>query len=204
MEYAELSAYRYTAFLMLSIIVNFTFHRYLTMRFSYLLLLVFLLGCSREDEFKPVYNVPEDFQPFVDSFIDEAASRGFLFEINNLIIEYDASVSSPYCGQCNSIEPNTEVQKVIKINPNIVCWFSDEEQEAFFFHELGHCFLRRLHDDSLLPNGDPKSMMVTSDLSVYAPCLYPIDGEECNNTYKRPYYLDELFDESTSIPDWAD
>ncbi len=174
------------------------------MRFTYLLTLVLMLGCSKEDDFKPVYNVPVDLQFFVDSFINEAASRGFVFEINNLIIEYDASLSSPYCGQCNSNAPNTEVQKVIKINPNIVCWFSDQEQEAFFFHELGHCFLGRLHDDSLLPNGDPKSMMVASNLTVYAPCLYQVDLELCNNTFKRSYYLDELFDESTPVPDWAD
>lgn len=169
-----------------------------------MLILMFFLGCSKEDDFKPVYNVPDNLQVFVDSFVSEASSRGFTFEINNLIVEYDESLSSPFCGQCNSSAPNDEVQKEIKINPNIVCWFSDQEQEAFFFHELGHCFLRRPHDDSLLPNGDPKSMMVTSNLTVYAPCIYAVDNEACNNIYKRDYYLDELFDENTPVPDWAD
>ena len=174
------------------------------MRFISVLMLVLVLGCSKDKELVPVYDVPADFQIFVDAFISEAAARGFIYEIDNLIIQYDATILSPYCGQCNSNAPNTEVQKIIQINPNIMCWFSDEEQEAFFFHELGHCFLGRIHDESLLPNGDPKSMMVTSNLTIYATCLYPVDNDPCNNLFKRTYYLDELFDESTPVPDWGD
>lgn len=166
-------------------------------------MLVLVLGCSKDDDFVPEYNVPDDLQHFIDTFVSEAASRGFTYEVENLIIEYDDSFSDQFCGQCNSVAPNSAVQKVIKINPTIDCWFSAEEREAFFFHELGHCFLRRLHDDSLLPNGDPKSLMVTSNLAVYSPCIYPVENEPCNNTFKRLYYLDELFDESTPVPDWG-
>lgn len=173
------------------------------MRFIYPVVLVFLLGCSKDSDFTPVYDVPEDVQPFVETFINEAASRGFSFEIKNLIIKYDESQVSTHCGQCNSDALNANVQKVITIYPNVHCWFSPEEQEALLFHELGHCFLGRLHDTSLLPNGDPKSIMIQSNLGVYAPCIYYVGDENCNNTFKRPYYLDELFDEATPIPEWG-
>lgn len=174
------------------------------MRFSYLSLsFLVMLGCSEDSDFHSAYNVPDDLQPFIDTFISEASTRGFVFRIENLIIKYDESLVSPYCGQCNSYILNTPIQKVITINPNIVCWYSDEEQEAFLFHELGHCFLGRLHDNALLPNGDAKSLMTENNLGVYAPCLYPIGDEICNNTFKRPYYLDELFDETVAVPEWG-
>ena len=174
------------------------------MRISFLLLaLVVCLGCSKEADFKPVYDVPEALQPFIDRFLNEAEVRGFHYEIKNLIITYDESLGGAVCGQCNSIAMNASIQKIISINPKIECWFSDEGEEAFFFHELGHCFLGRDHDNSLLPNGDPKSLMVEDNLSLYAPCLYQIDEKDCNNVFKRPYYVDELFDEMTPVPDWG-
>ncbi|MBA4053744.1 MAG: hypothetical protein C0490_03445 [Marivirga sp.] len=160
-------------------------------------------GCSQDRDFKPAYDVPEEFQLYFDTFINEAASRGFNYKITNLIVKYDEAVISPSCGQCNSNSMDASVQKVITINPNLQCWFTDEEKEAFFIHELGHCVLGRLHDNTLLPNGDPKSMMAESRLDVYSVCIYQIDEQECDRRYKRPYYIDELFDENTSVPEWG-
>jgi len=150
----------------------------------------------------PVYSVPEELEGFVNSFRKEAAARGRNIEIHNLIIEFDSTMTGPFCGLCNSNSLDPDVQKIISVNPFLKCWYSYLEQEALFFHELGHCVLGRLHDNSRLPNGDPKSMMVESDPAVYAPCVYDL-GDPCNNTFKRPYYLDELFIETTPVPEWA-
>lgn len=174
------------------------------MRITSFLFLLFVFGCSKDPEFRPVYDVPEEFQPFIDTFISEAASRGFTYEIKNLIIKYDETIDVPFCGQCNSNSLNADVQKIITINPNIQCWFTDEEKETFFVHELGHCVLGRLHDDRLLPNGDPRSLMAASRLDVYSICIYQVDDQECDKRYKRSYYLDELFDETTLVPHWGD
>ena len=173
------------------------------MRSFYFLTLFLVVGCSKDSDFKPVYDVPEGFQIYIDTFVSEAASRGFTYEITNLIVKYDEGVTSPSCGRCNSIAKDAFVQKIITINPNIQCWFTDEEKEAFFIHELGHCVLGRLHNNSLLPNGDPKSIMAESRLDVYSVCIYQIDENECDKRYKRPYYIDELFNEGTAIPEWA-
>lgn len=173
------------------------------MKYIWYAILMAVLGCSSEKDFHPAYDVPEDFRPFIESFIKEAADRGHTYVITNLIIKYDENLTSPYCGQCNSNSLDANVQKLITINPNMTCWYSPEEQEAFFFHELGHCILGRLHDNSLLPNGDFKSMMVTNDLSIYSSCIYDTGAEDCNKLYKRPYYLDELFDEGSPVPAWA-
>lgn len=163
---------------------------------------ILVAGCSDDNGFVPVYNVPADYQAFVDTFIAEAAKRGHSIEIDNLIINYDETIEEPHCAKCNSTS-KLDFQKIISVNPNLKCWFTNEEHETLIFHELGHCVLGRLHDESLLPNGDLKSIMNRYDLSVYSSCIYPVDNEPCDKIYKRAYYLDELFDESTPVPEWG-
>ena len=177
--------------------------RFLSASLCSLVLSICVRGCSSEDDFKPVYNVPEEYQSFVDTFIQEATARGYAQEINNLIIDYDVTIEAPHCAKCNSNSLEKNIQKVVSINPNIKCWFTDEEHETLIFHELGHCLLGRAHDDSLLPNGDLRSLMNANDLSVYSSCIYPVDNEPCDQTFKRPYYMDELFNEETGVPDWG-
>ena len=164
---------------------------------------VFLMyGCEKTSE-EVFYDVPEEFEPFVELFIQEAKSRGIDLEIENLIIAYDDEMDDAICGSCNSRTPDANLQKIILINANI-CWISDLQKEALLFHELGHCILGRDHEATQLPNGDPKSMMIKDNISIYSGCIYAFgDTDECNFVFKRPYYLDELFDETTSVPDWA-
>lgn len=170
------------------------------------ILCAFTLGLSSagcEQGFEPTYDVPADLQLHVDKFLEEAAIRGDEFTIDNLIIEYDPELPAEECGRCNSASLSNDIQKVIKINPS--CQITYNEQiEALVFHEMGHCVLGRQHVYDLLPNGDPKSIMIPNNYDVYAPCVYDIGGEnDCDFTFKRDYYLDELFDESTPVPDWA-
>src|SRR5450432_348545 len=107
-----------------------------------------ILGCKKQSDFSPVYSVPPEFQDNIDSFSNEAAARGLHFVINNLIIRYDSSLTAAYCGTSNIISAENNIQKIISINPNVQCWQNDEELEALIFHELGHCFLGRKHDNS--------------------------------------------------------
>lgn len=171
--------------------VSFTFCAFLGLFFA---------GC--EGGFEPVYDVKGDLQTQVDAFLEEAAIRGHEFTINNLIMQYDPELALSTCGTCNSHSQSNDIQKVIKINP--YCTISHNEQiEALVFHEMGHCVLGREHLADLLPNGDPKSIMTPGNYDLYAPCVYEIGEENCNFTFKRKYYVDELFDESTPVPDWA-
>lgn len=167
-----------------------------------IILISLLLGCSK-DEFEPVYNVPEEFQPIVESFLAEAQKRGYSIEISNMIITYADDLDSKVCATCYSNGNSENEQKIISINAN-QCWANYQQKEVLIFHELGHCILNREHDDSSLPNGDPKSMMIKDNIRVYSPCVYLFGNTVvCDFTFKREYYLDELFDESTPIPDWA-
>lgn len=163
-----------------------------------------LIGCKKDPpKAAPVYDVPADFQPLVTRFVTEASQRGHSLAITNLIIKYDSTVSASYCAVCNSLSSDPTVQKIISVNPKVQCYRNSYEQEALFFHELGHCVLNRPHNNQKLPNGDPKSIMVEGKWDLYTPCLYPIGGSCPDNRFKRPYYIDELFDENTPIPTWA-
>ncbi|HEV8506751.1 MAG TPA: hypothetical protein VGQ53_15175 [Chitinophagaceae bacterium] len=164
--------------------------------------LFFLCRCSHKNDFTPLLSIPAEFQPYVDSFVAAASERGHNIVVDNLIISYDSSVSNMYCAYANVTSLRNDVQKIIYINPHIHCWQNHTQLETLIFHEMGHCILGRDHDTTRMPKGDPKSIMYPGDVSLYAPCVYPI-GDSCNKLYKRGYYLDELFDSNTPVPDWA-
>src|ERR1700674_327098 len=108
-------------------------------------LFAIVVSCSKPRNFVPVYSVPAAFQPYVDTFIKEAARRGHFYKIDNLIIQYDKVIDSDYCGQCNSRSLAADIQKIISINPEIQCSNYAQEFEDLLFHELGHCILGRGH-----------------------------------------------------------
>ena len=165
-----------------------------------LIAFIFLtLSCQKKNNF--IYNVPAEFEPHVKKFISEANARGHFISIDNLVIQYDNSPSLLICATSNTISAQNDVQKIISIKAQ-KCWQNDVQLETLIFHELGHCILGRTHDSNLLPKGDPKSIMYPDNIELYSPCVYAIDPA-CNNLYRRAYYIDELFNPSTPVPDWG-
>jgi hypothetical protein len=160
------------------------------------------LGCKDEERPSFTSQIDPALNKFVESFLSEAANRGLLLTADNLILKFDETLDEPVCGQCNSIETK-KIQKIVQVNPSQLCAVYEDELEALIFHELGHCLLGRIHESSFLPSGDPKSLMIANDVSVYAPCRYPINGDDCDKRERRSYYVDELFNPSTPIPDWG-
>lgn len=168
-------------------------------------LVVLFWGCVKQKNaaFIPAYNVPPEFRDVVSGFVQQAALRGHTLFIDNLIIKYDSSMAPNYCALCNDRSLDPATQKIITVNPNVHCYNNAQEREALFFHELGHCILGRDHDNNLLPNGDPKSLMFPDNLTLYSACKYAIGGSCQDNSFKRNYYLDELFNSNTPAPPWA-
>ena len=167
--------------------------------------ILLVISCSTDSD-QPIYSVSEEFEPYVTKFIQEGANRGFNLSINNLIMEFGEPDKEEYCGECIYAPKDPTVQRRIIINANSDCWALETEQsrEVLVFHELGHCVLnRKNHKEDLLPNGVFASIMNQGDLDLYEPCVYDIGGGDCDKRYRRTYYLDELFDETTPTPDWA-
>lgn len=161
------------------------------------LFLLWLSSCTPE-EVDP-FSIPEEVMPFIESFEEEAAKRGVSLVIDELIVEYgtdlESSSGGEAIGQC--FVPNTRnpIPRII-LDTASFSWKQNEfTRELLIFHELGHCILDRLdHRDDKLSNGNFASLMLTSSNSLYGPKL---------NTFKREYYIDELFDPTTPEPEWA-
>lgn len=165
-----------------------------------------LAGCSNEDALDPTFEVPEALRFYVDAFYLEASKRGVNLEQDNLLVRYGALSEEALCGHCNSTNVFNSLQKIVTISNerNLQCWNNKETLEALIFHELGHCLLGRDHNNLLLPNGDPVSLMIQNSINQYTSCVYQFgDDDSCNFTFKRDYYLDELFNPQTPAPEWA-
>jgi hypothetical protein len=168
----------------------------------YIPVLILLIFSCEDEDFSPVVDIPEDFKGDVAAFVYEAEQRGIILTIDNLIIKYDASVTGLACAKCNSASSTKDLQKIVSMRMN-PCYSDHVQRETLIFHELGHCLLGRGHTTDTLANGDPKSIMIPNDITLYGPCVYQIGGDDCDKTYRRTYYLDELFDSKTAVPPWG-
>ena len=171
------------------------------MSFKFLSLIIFIAtaltfsSCKDADE----YAVDDAFVVYLHRFEDEAATRGrdFDFENDGLILEF-ADLKGNDAGLCH---PN---ERPIRIEFDRTYWNAiskkegaDLMKENLIFHELGHGPLKREHLNSLLSNGEWKSMMCGGS---------KLNDRAWNIDYRgvrRTYYLDELFNESTSQPSFA-
>jgi len=163
-------------------------------------MLLLFLSCS-----KPINNniIDEELRPYIENFIEEANKRGVQLNIDDLEAEIVDEISiggdNTFCGYGWFFYQGT-TRKRIEVKNSDNCWQSrtNIERENLIFHELGHAILGRVHINTTLPNESPTSIMCSSE-----------GPNGCNNfnTYHdnelfRSYYLDELFDESTSDPDF--
>lgn len=169
-----------------------------------IVLLALVLSCDESRLVPTTYRIDNELLPYVEVFFAEAISRGVEVRKENLILEFGAATDE-ICGQC--YDPKNGGQRTIIILHNASCWqdASTQNREALVFHELGHCLLGRNHRDDKLPNDAPASIMHSQNSGPYSPCIYDLGGDDsCNKTGRRNYYIDELFDPITPIPDWAD
>jgi hypothetical protein len=167
-------------------------------------LLALILSCEQNNPQPTTYRIDEELLPYLETFLAEANSRGLEFERENLIIEF-GTAAEEVCGQC--LISKNGGQRKITIVQNSVCWEYRPAQtrEALVFHELGHCLLERNHREDKLPNGAQASIMYSGNDGPYNPCVYVIGNDtSCNKTGRRSYYIDELFNPSTPVPDWGE
>ncbi len=159
---------------------------------------IFLISCTDND---PVMlddlgnEVNIEIRPYIESFIEEAGSRGQSFDFKKFeaTLTFDEiDENEDICGQSSQFnqKPNS-----IIIRANDKCWIGQPEtaREALVYHELGHALLDRPHRDDRFENGLVKSIMETGTLGPY-------------NRYTpilEAYLIDELFDETIPDPEWT-
>ncbi|HNP94115.1 MAG TPA: hypothetical protein PKJ63_00755 [Cyclobacteriaceae bacterium] len=163
------------------------------LRSSYAVFILILLLSCQEDAVVPVKE-PNPLMEYLVDFLKEAEKRGVEIDTTRLVLELVDNVEYDgvqYCGvgisRSGSRTPTVRISKIGR------CW---SQQDYYFkkellFHEFGHALLARLHDNDTLPNGAKRSIMAQGIYRFF------------QNETKLVYYLDELFDPSTPVPDWA-
>lgn len=163
-------------------------------KFALLLILLHLFSCTNPHE----YIVGEEFTQYVKQFELEAKLRGKTIDLESagLIVEF-ADLKDNEAGLCHYEKPiRIEIDKTYwnAISASVNAGLMKEE---LMFHELGHGVLGRAHLNTLLENGDWKSLMCGGDKLGTRPWNINYHG------VRRTYYIDELFDERTSAPEFA-
>jgi hypothetical protein len=176
-----------------NILLKLRFVKYL----SYSLLFISLLfsSCGKNKDF---YYIDPELQPYLDAFLEEGKKRGheFDFDKSGLILKF-SHLSGSQIGLCHH-----QIPLLIEIDSlywqNVTGKKNEKELKTnLIFHELGHGVLNRSHDNTVLPSGDWKTIMCGGE---------KMDSRNWNvNFYgfREKYYIDELFDPKTSVPEWA-
>lgn len=128
-------------------------------------------------------------QPYFNNFKQEASIRKFDFDYSDININF---------GETNGSFATTYYSsKSIIIDSATLDW--KRTPESVVFHELGHLLLHRSHCSTKYTSSRgfeyAKSIMYKYG---------PDDYETPIHTYRRDYYVNELFDPSTPRPEWME
>lgn len=154
--------------------------------------LIFLISCKKESQNDHIGSFPSEVQEIVQTFLNEGENRGVSLDIRKIhkiilggptgVKGYDGIQSAAYYDHHKKsiyIDTTHHDYKMMR--------------EVTIFHELGHGLLHREHRSDLLPNHEPASIMHQSWLPDY----------RWTFSFKRDYYLDELFFQLTASADWS-
>jgi len=113
-------------------------------------------GSSQSQTHTPVVSIEAQYQPIVDTFTAEAATAGAPVTITDLIIQTVQDLpTTEEMGVCIQGAGTTPT---IQISQSMWDSLDADGQQELLFHELGHCVLNRVHEESL-NNGVPVSVM---------------------------------------------
>ena len=161
-----------------------------------LIALCTLLGSCDEDTENDAPAYP-DLTIYLDRFEGEARARGYEFDVSEVKAAYADEITLPDsttpCGIGLSNDPTTGERRIVISKDESCNWANrtDLERENLFFHEIGHAFFNRGHEETRLCDGSPVTIMTSTEdnFNVYQP------GED----EKRKYYIDELVDRLAAL-----
>lgn len=151
------------------------------------IVILLLNACTKE----PEQDIPEVFVEYVDLFFEEGKKRGFTTKLEdvNLSFEFDDLSDRGAAGLCTFSSGRIRIDEVFWENNSYL------ERRRVVFHELAHCVLQRRHRLESTNNGQCLSLLGVKEG----------DFNCSKNVYSDKwwdYYLDELFDKNTELPDW--
>ncbi|MEE9348516.1 MAG: putative metallopeptidase [Flavobacteriaceae bacterium] len=152
------------------------------------ILILSFLSCSQDDYENSELNNTE-FEPYFDFFIEEGIIRGqdyTNYNINFYLADIDFNNAVGLCYQ--------QYERII-IDREYWNNANEKDKEWLVFHELGHCLLNRSHRNEKSNSGDCLSLMKGRENSFDC-------SENLFSSLWRKYYIDELFNQDTILPNW--
>ncbi len=142
------------------------------------------------------YNIPDSVEPYVETFDEYAQQRGldYDFEELGLIIEF-SNLGEDTAARCNYEDP-------IRIELDEETWTAanEDDREAIMMRYMALGFLNRQNTNTVFPNGEWTSLMRGRPYGTENTMYHTLNYYG----FRKPYYVDELFDEKTQWPWWAD
>lgn len=154
------------------------------MRHSFFILIILLASCQKE-ETKPKSVIPAQINNEYNTFISEANRRNIKLKEDYVKIVLTDN-SFKYSG-CSNISNHTITIDTTSLNYQFY-------KEQLMFHEFGHYYLGRPHRDGSLNDS------LHDIISIMHP--YGVINYFGIYSFKREYYLNELFNENTPLPNW--
>lgn len=121
---------------------------------SGLMLALSAVGCAKAQE--DVVEVDAAFQPYLASFLRDAADHGREVEVRSLRVQFGATKNAQERAFCVR---SSEAAPTITVNAQSWENSTEAERENTIYHELGHCLLGQGHRASVDGSGIPVSLM---------------------------------------------
>lgn len=129
-------------------------------------------------------SIDPELRPFVDAFVSEARQRGVIVDIYRLKLHF-GDLKGEAQGRCN--------HKTHQVIIDSIAWRQVDGPEELIFHELGHLYLRREHEEAKIGRYYKSIMAGVGDGNY----------ERKGRSYQRQYYIDELFNPEAERPEWS-
>lgn len=144
---------------------------------------IMLTSCSpmMDDDYR---RIDPKIRPYVIDFVKEAQRRGIAVDTSVLKINFVSELSEGAQGR------TFHNSNSIAIVESSYGW--NTSPTTLIFHELGHLYLNREHDNTV-EYDQVKSIMSGE---------FDPDFDHPETAFKRQYYVDELFNPSTAMPKW--
>lgn len=143
-----------------------------------------LQSCAGQKEKTNQLQIGSDFTQFISNFESVSGSKGQALSIEDLIVQFGSTPTMNETGVCEITDGETPI---VTINEKIWLNLNTMDRQEVIFHELGHCVLRRKHQEGTVTVGGywgtiPNSIMYPYRIpgSIYQP--------------NEAYYDTELFD----------
>jgi len=139
--------------------------------------------------------IQEETRPYVNSFLNECYTYGVdCSKIGQVTVEIEELSDDELAGDGTTLAICTmyitagmflpTMIKTVRISPEF--WYDADEDSrlSVVYHELGHCVLDRAHNDDMIDNETPASIMNTF-LGDYPAYYFSPENKD--------YYMRELF-----------